>query len=150
MKEKIRSLDKELRELKKIRLLPMPVHKHKSIKHKPKKSKPKAKKSRPEVHETKQEKTKVKTEKPREISESKEKKVEAPARMKGEFVETSIDSLLDLIEKKGRVTLGFAARAIGYPRSEIEEWAKAMAEHGLIEINYGMFSTVLKKKSVKK
>jgi len=74
----------------------------------------------------------------------------AISRLKEKYIETSIDKLFELIEKKGKVSLGYAAKTIGYPKSEIEEWAKALAGHGLIEINYNMFNTILKKKSVKK
>jgi len=73
------------------------------------------------------------------ISEAKEK-----------FVETSVDQLLHLVERKGKISLGFAARQVGYPRQEVESWAKSLAEHGLIDISYTMFSTYLKKKGGKK
>ena len=90
----------------------------------------------------------------KKFKKRKEKKTQektlAISDIKEEYIETSIDKLLDLIEKRGMVSIGFAARALGYPKSEIEEWAKAMAEHGLIDMSYNMFNTILRKKSVKK
>lgn len=86
---------------------------------------------------------------PRKIIKKSQKIIKA-FKFKGKFIETSVDELLELVEKNGTVSLGFAAETLGYPKSEIEEWAKALAEHNLIEIKYNIFSTVLKKKSVEK
>jgi hypothetical protein len=64
---------------------------------------------------------------------------------KAGYVETSIDKLLDMVQKKGRISLSYAAHKLNYPRSEVEEWAKALSEHGLMKVDYTLFGTFLRR-----
>ena len=62
------------------------------------------------------------------------------------YIETAIDKLLELINEKGTISLSYASKVFDYPKAEIEEWAKALADHGLIEIKYTLFGILLKKR----
>lgn len=56
--------------------------------------------------------------------------------MPDNIITTSLDTLLDLIIKKGRIQLKDAAKVFSVTRAQIEEWAKILEEHDLIEIHY--------------
>ena len=51
-------------------------------------------------------------------------------------VETPIDELYEAVTNKGRITMEDAAKKFNVHASRIEEWAKILEEHGLIEIHY--------------
>lgn len=62
-------------------------------------------------------------------------------------VKTSMDQLLDMINDKGSVKISDAAKKLKIKDKQIEEWAKVLEEHGLIEVHYpAIGKPVLKKK----
>jgi predicted transcriptional regulator len=85
----------------------------------------------------------------RKIKAKKKQKIvkKAPVLMvNSNYIETSIDKLLELINKKDTISISYASKVFDYPKAEIEEWAKALADHGLIEIKYTLFGILLKKR----
>lgn len=48
-------------------------------------------------------------------------------------VETDVDRLLKLVNKKGRITLKEVAEKMGVAEEDVEDWATVLDEHGLIE-----------------
>lgn len=62
-------------------------------------------------------------------------------------IETSLDSLLDIIMKKGTIKVSDAAKQLKVSEKQIEEWAHVLEEHDIIEIHYpAMGKPLLKKK----
>ena len=62
-------------------------------------------------------------------------------------VQTSMDALLDLIGEKGSIKLSAAAKKLKVKEKDVEEWARVLEEHELIEVRYPTFgSPILKKK----
>ncbi len=70
-----------------------------------------------------------------EIKENKEIIKEIISEPK-KSVKTPIDELFELVLKKGKIRISEAARIFGVHELQIEEWAKILEEHGLIEIHY--------------
>ncbi len=58
------------------------------------------------------------------------------ADLKKLLIETPIDKLIELLEKRKRVSLSEASRAIGASEENIEEWARALEEHGFVKLIY--------------
>lgn len=91
-----------------------------------------------------------------EISESEEGKSKVPVSQiafaeKGtaQRVETPLDELLELIMKRGSVSTALAAKEFKVKENQIEEWARVLEEHDLIEIHYPAFGKpLLKRKNV--
>jgi len=52
------------------------------------------------------------------------------------IITTPLDKLLDMVIKKGRISIKDAANLFGVSRDQINGWAKILEEHNLIEINY--------------
>ena len=69
--------------------------------------------------------------------------------MEGESeTKTPIDDLFELVMKDGRVKITDAAKKFGVFEARIEEWAKILENHGLIEIHYSaMGKPELRKKT---
>jgi hypothetical protein len=63
-------------------------------------------------------------------------------------IETPLDELLELIMKKGTVRLVDAAKAFHVKESQLEEWARLLEEHELIEIHYPTIGKPILKKKV--
>ncbi|QQG39342.1 MAG: hypothetical protein HYS81_03050 [Candidatus Aenigmatarchaeota archaeon] len=57
---------------------------------------------------------------------------------------TSVDDLLDLINERRNVELHEAATVLNVDPDTIEEWAEAMSDQGLMEIDYGFGKVTLK------
>lgn len=53
-----------------------------------------------------------------------------------EETKTPIDKLFELVMNKGNVKIADAARNFAVSEEQLEEWAKILEEHGLIEIHY--------------
>jgi len=53
-----------------------------------------------------------------------------------EETKTPIDKLFELVMNKGNVKIADAARQFTVSEEQLEEWAKILEEHGLIEIHY--------------
>jgi hypothetical protein len=63
-------------------------------------------------------------------------------------VKTQLDQLTDLIMEKGSIKIPEAAKKLKLKEKQIEEWAKMLEEHDLIEIHYPAFGKpILKKKT---
>ncbi len=66
-------------------------------------------------------------------------------------VTTPIDELFEIVMRVGRIKLGTAAKKFGAKKQQVEEWAKILEEHGLIEIHYPPFGEPeLRKKTLGK
>ncbi len=52
------------------------------------------------------------------------------------FLETDVDKLIELIEKKKRLSIKEAARALGEDENVIEDWIRILEEHGYLKISY--------------
>lgn len=64
-----------------------------------------------------------------------------------EEMKTPIDELFELVMKYGIVPLPDAAKKFGVTEAQLEEWAKILESHGLIEIHYpAIGKTELRKK----
>jgi len=55
-----------------------------------------------------------------------------------EDIETSLDRLLEYVNKAGKVPLADAASAIGRPPTQVERLALLLEEKGLLEVNYNL------------
>lgn len=63
-------------------------------------------------------------------------------------IKTSFDQLLELVIEKGSIKIPDAAKKLRVKDKQIEEWARILEEHDLIEIHYPAFGKpFLKKKS---
>ena len=60
-----------------------------------------------------------------------------------ERVETVIDRLLDYVQKKGKVDVKEAAKAMALEKDQVEELAEVLRESGMMEINYTLLATYL-------
>jgi response regulator of citrate/malate metabolism len=55
----------------------------------------------------------------------------------GKVVETTIDKLFNLVDKRDKVKINDAlAKELGISKERIEEWAVILEEHNLVSINY--------------
>jgi hypothetical protein len=62
-------------------------------------------------------------------------------------IQTSMDALLDLVAAKGSIKLSAAAKKLKVKEKDVEEWARVLEEHDLLEVRYPTFgSPMLKKK----
>ncbi len=57
----------------------------------------------------------------------------APA---GPVIQTGVDQLIALIEKKGGITIPEAANLLGLPKVVVEEWVSFLEEEGVITVDY--------------
>lgn len=64
----------------------------------------------------------------------------------GVFLETNIDKLCDIVEKKGKLGVKEASQIFKVPEDKIEEWGKHLEEHDIIEMVYPTFGKPLLKK----
>ena len=51
-------------------------------------------------------------------------------------ITTPIDRLFELVMKKGKIRIKDAAKNFSVNKTQIEEWAKILEDHNLIEIHY--------------
>jgi hypothetical protein len=85
----------------------------------------------------------------------KSEKIETPREKvvpaKTGSVETTIDRLIDIIEKRGSVTTFELSKELGVKMEQIENWAKILEDRGLIDMEYPLIgSSKLRKKQWKK
>lgn len=101
-----------------------------------------------ELHEEKIKEEKVLQEKEiKKIEVSREKA--APTKMVS--METTIDRLIDIIDKRGSVNTYNLSKELGVSMERIESWAKILEDRGLIEIEYPLIGpSKLRKKEWKK
>jgi|GEM_PF-2139766 len=71
-------------------------------------------------------------------------------KLKKLFIETDVDKLLEIVEKKGKITIDECSVILNIPENVIEEWAEILAEDNFIEIDYGLKYTFLKAKKLTK
>lgn len=66
----------------------------------------------------------------------------------GQNVETSLDMLLDIVLNKEKVNMLEASKTLHVSEKQIEEWARILESHELVEIHYpAIGKPVIKKKS---
>ena len=65
-----------------------------------------------------------------------------------ERVETTIDRLVDFVQKKGKVSMKEAAKSLALEISQVEELADVLQESGLIEVKYGITGVSLLSKKI--
>ncbi|MBM3309285.1 MAG: hypothetical protein FJY77_03440 [Candidatus Altiarchaeales archaeon] len=71
------------------------------------------------------------------IRKKTENPVESRKFMEGEVVETTIDKLFNLVDKRDKLKIDDKlARELGVGKDKIEEWAVILEEHNLVTINY--------------
>ncbi len=98
--------------------------------------------------------TKLKQKAPEEeyeivLEEKGKSKTEGKSRHVEQTVETPLDELLELIINNGSVKIIDAAKTFNVKEKQIEEWARILEEHDLIEIHYPVIGkSVLRKKSL--
>lgn len=61
-----------------------------------------------------------------------------------EVLETGIDELVDELKERGEASLEEISEKLGYPQEVVEEWAKVLEEHEILDIEYGFTRTKLK------
>lgn len=65
-------------------------------------------------------------------------------------IRTGVDTLVDLVEKKGKINFKQAAKVLGVPVSSIEDWAKFLEEEDILVVDYKFSNPVLIKKALSK
>jgi len=71
------------------------------------------------------------------ISVKQEQEKQQQDLAEGKMVETTIDKLFNLVDKRNKVKINDAlAKEIGVSKERIEEWAVIMEEHNLVSVNY--------------
>lgn len=60
------------------------------------------------------------------------------------ILETGIDELVERLKQKKKAGLAEIADELGYSKDVVEEWAKVLEEHGIVEIKYGIRGAKLK------
>jgi chromosome segregation ATPase len=66
------------------------------------------------------------------------------------IIETGVDRLVDIINRKKKISVGDAAKELGVSTSVIEEWANFLEEEGLITLDYKLATTYLCEKKLTK
>jgi Mn-dependent DtxR family transcriptional regulator len=61
------------------------------------------------------------------------------------YIETGPDRLLELVQKKGKVSVQEVATALKVSKELVEEWAVILDKKGLIKIDYGVTKMTLRK-----
>ena len=65
------------------------------------------------------------------------KPVHEPKFTEGKVIETTIDKLFNLVDKRDKLKINDSlAKELGVSREKIEEWAVILEEHNLVTINY--------------
>jgi hypothetical protein len=136
-------LKKRERPKKRIPMPPPPLEKRKVMK-----------KTHKEKHAPRQKHTPRQPKKEKPVLEKKYKEknsIEEYDSLKSEnsdgfFLETNIDKLCELIEKKERIGVKEASKIFKVPEDKIEEWGKHLEKHGLLEIVYPTFGKPFLKK----
>ncbi|MDI6825578.1 MAG: hypothetical protein QMD36_00035 [Candidatus Aenigmarchaeota archaeon] len=92
-----------------------------------------------------------------ELRERKAEKVEVPkekvepSRIELKEIETAIDKMIEILDKRGSVTILDLSRELGVSIEHIESWAKILEDRGLIEMEYPLIGpSRLRKKVWKK
>ncbi|PIN68582.1 hypothetical protein COV93_08970, partial [Candidatus Woesearchaeota archaeon CG11_big_fil_rev_8_21_14_0_20_43_8] len=63
-------------------------------------------------------------------------------------IETGVDKLLKLIERKTKLTIEEAAKTLGVSTNVIQEWADFLEEEGIVSIEYTLTHTYLVEKKM--
>ena len=63
-------------------------------------------------------------------------------------IETGVDKLIELIERKKDLSLQEAANLLGVPKVVVEEWVSFLEEEGLISVDYRLGKTKLQLKEL--
>ena len=58
------------------------------------------------------------------------------SRYKNILIETSVDKLVHLVKREGKVTLSRAAQILDVDEQQLEEWVRVLEEHGILELQY--------------
>jgi hypothetical protein len=66
-----------------------------------------------------------------------------------EDMSTSMDQLIELLEKNGSVKISDAARELSADKGRIESWARMLEKAGMIEIHYSVIGGAILKKGPK-
>ncbi|MCX6774310.1 MAG: CBS domain-containing protein [Candidatus Micrarchaeota archaeon] len=79
------------------------------------------------------------------LGSGQDSRIQSSGKNKDEKLEgqTPIDQLVNLVQKRGSVGAGEAARLCGLSREEIQDYAKSLEKSNLIAIEYGMFGMKL-------
>ncbi len=80
----------------------------------------------------------------KKVTKKREKKAEkaTPRRVekgnhfRNNYLETSVDRLLEMVKRRGRVKVSEAAKSFNVPESTVEEWGKVLEEYGFIKLHY--------------
>ena len=88
---------------------------------------------------------------PIKIEPLEEKKhVKEKAETNTRIVKTDFDRIIEFVDDKKDVSITDIAKHFNLPKEKIEEWAKILSEHNLIEIIYPTFGEArIKKKEIK-
>lgn len=76
------------------------------------------------------------SQKEEKIKEIEDSEIIETSYSSGKKIETSLDTLYDLISKKGAIRMMDAAKVMHASASQVEEWARMLEEHNLVEIHY--------------
>jgi hypothetical protein len=52
------------------------------------------------------------------------------------LIETSVDRLVHLVKREGKVTLSRASQVLDVDEKQLEEWVRILEEHGILELRY--------------
>jgi hypothetical protein len=91
----------------------------------------------------------VKEKEKEKLRTPEEKRLPAKAEYVG--LETSIDKMIDIVDKRGSVTTFELSKELGVSIEQIDNWAKILEDRGLIDIEYPLIGpSKLRKKQWKK
>ncbi len=65
-------------------------------------------------------------------------------------IETGVDKLVELVERKKKISIAEAAKELSVPKSVIEEWASFLEEKEIINTSYSLTNTYLVKREISK
>ncbi|MBS3107155.1 hypothetical protein J4419_05865 [Candidatus Woesearchaeota archaeon] len=59
------------------------------------------------------------------------------------IIQTEADRLISLVDTKGKISAGEAAKILGISPRQVEEWADFLEHHGIINLKLNFFNLKL-------
>ncbi|MDO8481156.1 MAG: hypothetical protein Q7S65_05085 [Nanoarchaeota archaeon] len=59
------------------------------------------------------------------------------------IIQTEADRLISLVDTKGKISAGEAAKILGISSRQVEEWADFLESHGIINLKLNFFNLKL-------
>ncbi|MCD6399102.1 MAG: hypothetical protein J7L08_04245, partial [Candidatus Aenigmarchaeota archaeon] len=65
-------------------------------------------------------------------------------KLKRILIETDVDKLLEIIDKKKEISVEEASNTLGIPENIVEEWSEILSKNKMIKIKYEIKGTILR------